>query len=101
VFYFPRFSSTRIHAGYCAGHGDVQEVTPHKIQRIMVDLGYFEQEAIMQEYTVGLGEVTFLKDIIVGKLRPVYRFTCVKPPPDWYNMVLEYDIVPYVSFATY
>jgi hypothetical protein len=80
-----------IPAGPCYGLGHIVELcTLHRIQRIMSDLGYMEIENLKR--TICLSEETLedYQDVLLGNslLRTCHRITCVKEPPEWYNVVI-------------
>jgi hypothetical protein len=80
-----------IPAGPCYGLGHIVELcTLHRIQRIMSDLGYMEIENLKR--TICLSEETLedYQDVLLGNslLRTCHRITCIKEPPEWYNVVI-------------
>lgn len=92
--YMPVYSEFSVPAGVCLGVGHSFKCTPHRIQRIAVDMGFLESEVEYKLYRFeGLGDLEWLlRRMIMAKLRPLVQFYCIQEPPTWYNSyVLTFD----------
>jgi len=70
--------------GGMSSYGDTFVCTPHGIQRLAEDMGYLESEYVMMDYDPNHSEENIL-NILKGYLRPLIKYTVIKPLPQWYN----------------
>jgi len=87
--FVPMTTYDSIHPGHCPGVGWSEECTPHRLQRIMRDLGYFEEEELYEMIIIEDSSVLRVRDISLGICRPLRRYTCIREPPIWYNEVID------------
>jgi hypothetical protein len=81
--------------GPCYGPGHViEQCTLHRIQRVMVDLGYMEATIVNRSLVLSQETIQDVRDLISGYYtRIVHRLVCIKEPPEWYNTII-YDEGP-------
>jgi hypothetical protein len=75
--------------------GQSFECTLHRVQRVMIDLGYFTDDGIRtKQITLSSGFGYELHEMLTADSlisRKVHKITCIKEPPSWYFDVLADD----------
>jgi hypothetical protein len=71
--------------------GDSWVSTSHRIQRVMVDLGYFESKLEKTSVLLSLVNRHEIEILYDGSYRMLHNFLCIKTPPDWYDQVIADD----------
>jgi hypothetical protein len=87
----PRMVDHSISPGYISGVGHTVVGTTHRLQRLMISLGYLKEEGLREEVTIDEYFGDRLKKLVGGRLRPVKEFTCILQMPAYYNDIVYYE----------
>nr|WNH24528.1 RNA-dependent RNA polymerase [Heterobasidion ambi-like virus 15] len=90
VVSFPMYSEGSIAPPVHVEIGMSFQSTTHRIQRLMVDLGYFDSKPVIQSFRITNESMAYIRYLLTGAfgLRVVSEYTCLQTPPSWYEEVL-------------
>jgi hypothetical protein len=77
----------------CPEMGERWTSTTHRIQRVMVDLGYFESNLIKESIKIGEEHEGAIRAMYQSGYRMIHDYLCIKTVPDWYNEIIVDDFL--------
>jgi len=73
--------------------GESWTSTRHRIQGVMVDLGYFESTLVKDTVKICLDTEEAIRSLYSSGYRLIHRYTCVREVPNWYNEIICDDLL--------